>query len=145
MIDDCDESNPYESSAERLTKIVGWVCKKCKRYWANDEHMARYCCASSMPCDCGKRRSKHRTVCPEYLAVLVYNRWLAMPEVEWNGTTMLCVYDDDEFLMDEDDLATYLSEHDLTVEDVQLVVCVENHAPHFEMGEFLCCRRKVTC
>ena len=44
----------YEESAEVVT-VTGWSCKTCKRWWADDEHMARWCCASDMACDCGKR------------------------------------------------------------------------------------------
>jgi hypothetical protein len=45
----------YESGADYHKNIEGWVCKTCRRYWGENEHMARYCCANDFPCKCGKR------------------------------------------------------------------------------------------
>ncbi len=39
--------------AEHRTDLIGWVCRKCNRYWGKDERMARYCCTRQNVCDCG--------------------------------------------------------------------------------------------
>ncbi len=56
----------YEDAAVYVTNAKGWVCKTCRRYWAEEKHMAQWCCATDLPCDtkgCTNRRTKSFTVC----------------------------------------------------------------------------------
>ena len=57
-----------EDSAEYRKDIVGWICTVCKRYWGTDKHMAEYCCATSMPCECGGRKHPGYTCCDRCIA-----------------------------------------------------------------------------
>lgn len=87
-----------EESAERRTNIEGWVCKKCGRYWGDDERMARYCCATDFPCDCGEGRyqkSRIRCVaCDEKKATeLEQERFAKAKPVEYVGPFFV----DDDF------------------------------------------------
>lgn len=57
-----DGKNIYEESATQVT-VTGWSCKECQRFWGKDEHMARWCCASTQPCECGGRIESGWSVC----------------------------------------------------------------------------------
>lgn len=54
----------YEDAAEQRTETF-WFCKRCNKGF-REEHFARYCCATSMPCsECGGRKGKHYTCCDD--------------------------------------------------------------------------------
>jgi hypothetical protein len=49
-----------------VTQVMGWSCVHCGHFWGQDERMARYCCATTFPCECGKARyDKGYTACKE--------------------------------------------------------------------------------
>ena len=69
-------------------------------------------------------------------------KWLALPRVEWDGETPLCVWDDDRFFFHDGDLGDYLHERaeeepDFSLEDVRLVLCEQDRLPEFDMEEWL--------
>lgn len=131
---------PYEESAVKVTGLEGWACKTCRRYYAEDEHLARWCCAKDLPCDtegCQKRKTRGYTVCDSCRETLDLKRWLALPEVPWDGKTPLCLDDDDRYFFDADDLLEHVAEHDLKLEDMRLVICEERGKPEFDMYEWL--------
>ncbi len=58
----------YEDNATLKTDVSGWVCKTCNRFYGNNEHLARWCCAKDLPCPtdgCGGRVSKPWSHCEE--------------------------------------------------------------------------------
>ncbi len=131
----------YEDSAEMRTGIIGWWCKSCNRYWGSDEHMARYCCATSLPCECGGRtEARYSTLCRACRRVKVAARWEAMEKVEWDGKTPVCKWDSDGYFFDEDELADHIADviHEGgSVECLRLAHCERSVPRTFEMAEFL--------
>ena len=123
---------PYEESAETVT-VTGWSCKTCKRWWADNEHMARWCCASDLPCDCGGRREKHYTCCVVCRAKRDFERYEKMERVEWDGKTPLVDWGGDRYCWCVDDVQDLIDEDPL----VWLVLCRPVGYPLFDMGEFL--------
>jgi len=134
---------PNEQAAERLTNIAGWVCKTCRRFYGDEpgaERTARYCCEKDHACDtkdCVGRAKKPYTVCDLCRSRLDLERYLKLEVVEWDGEAPLVTYDDDEYFFDVDSLADWLAEHDVKVEDAQLVIAEDDGPPVFEMDEFL--------
>lgn len=131
---------PYEQSAERMTGISGWVCKTCRRFFGDDEHLARYCCAKDLPCDkegCKNRKERGYTVCEPCGEAMRFKRWMALPEIAWDGETPLHIDDDDRYFFTADDLDEYLADHDVDLEDLRLVICEPVSPPHFDMYYFL--------
>jgi hypothetical protein len=131
----------YEEAAEVVTGLSGWVCKVCRSYWAENEHMARYCCAGTLPCKtegCQARVEKHSYMyCQSCMGTRDLNRWLALPEVAWDGVTPLVMDDDDRYFFSEEDLNEYIADNELKLEDLRLVICVEEGKPLFEMQSLL--------
>ena len=134
------ESLPFEEAAEQVANVAGWVCKTCRRFYGEDERVARYCCARDLKCStegCTGRAEKPYTFCGNCREKKELARWLAYPEVPWDGETPLCLDDDDEFFYSQDDLEEYLAQNDLKPEDLRLVICKEDTKPYFDMMEFL--------
>lgn len=103
---------PYEQAAERQTGIEGWCCKTCHRFWGDDEHMARWCCAKDLPCECGKRIIGSWTKCQTCRDAADDAKWLARPEAAWDGSFPLAIWDDDKFFWEVDELWDWLADHD---------------------------------
>lgn len=137
-----EQKLPYEQAAEiRKKDFNGWCCKSCDRYYGEEEHIARYCCAKDLPCNtpgCKGRAEKPYVCCKECLKKHDRERWLALPEVPWDGETPLCLFDDDHYFFSIEDLDDYLEENKMEIEDVQVVICEKADKPYFSITDFLC-------
>lgn len=129
----------YEDAAEQQT-VTGWCCKKCSRFWGKDEHMARYCCSTSQPCDkeCGRRTTKGHRWCEECANDENAKRFAALPRVEWDGSTPLCTWDNDKFFFDVEQIEYYLEDNEgATLESLQLVMCEPANPRPFDINDYL--------
>jgi hypothetical protein len=133
----------YEDNAERRTDLVGWCCKACGRYWGADEHMARWCCATDLPCDiegCDGRARKHGfTTCDACRRRKDDERWAAVEKVAWDGVTPLCEWDGDRFFFDDGAVADYVADRladGVAIEEIHLVLCERDTPRSFDMADF---------
>lgn len=126
---------PYEEAAEQRT-VTAWVCKTCNRF-APDERIARYCCATTINCDtCGQPKPKN-SWCKPCHRKSRDEKYEKMPQVEWDGETPLCMYDNDEFFFDADSIAEYIAEDpERTLEGLQLVLCEQCKPRSFEANDY---------
>lgn len=139
----------YEDSAEIRNDLSGWCCTECWRYWGVDdgaEHMARWCCATSIPCDtegCEGRARRHYTKCDPCIARGHRERYLAKEEAEWDGDTPI-VIDGDRYFFDagslEDELRDRCYENGgpIRLEDIEFELCRPMQMRWFSMADFLC-------
>lgn len=127
-----------EDSAEQRT-VTGWACKHCGRFWGSEERMARYCCATDFPCECGGRRPKHYIRCDDCQRRQEAAKWAAKPEIKWNGEFPIGLWDSDRYFFDADELFGYLDEFDgeESIDDLRLTSCQETIGREFEMSEHL--------
>lgn len=153
------EQVKYEEAAE-IIQCEGWQCKRCKRFWGVDEHHARWCCATDLPCECGGRiLEKHYTHCGECRTKKDSAKWFELyaKAESWDGETwplysdtMDRMYWDYELI---DEIEAQISEVSDEVRDIldlpavsaetiipqlRLRFCTPNEGRHFEMNEFLC-------
>ena len=132
---------PYEQAAEKVTNLEGWVCKKCRQFWGEDQHMARYCCAGDLPCEtegCDARVKKHSYMyCQSCLDKRDLEKYLSFKEVDWDGESPLVAYNDDHYYFDEDSIREHAEEMDVKPWEMRLVICVEESKPTFSMYDFL--------
>lgn len=145
----------YEESAEYLTNIKGWVCKTCKRYYGDGdymaEHMARYCCAKDMPCECGNRREKHYLVCPTCRSKKEDEKYLKMEGKQCDGKQMIYSETLDRYFSNIDEIIDYVYDVDLLGNlhepgeltqkqsiELKLILCDPVGGNEFDMQEFLC-------
>jgi hypothetical protein len=131
-----------EEAAEYRTNIEGWACKTCHFFYGKDgERAARYCCEKDHACGadgCAGRAEKPYIYCPSCNRTRDLQKWQALPEVDWDGETPLCLDDDDTYFFSADDLDEYLADKGVKLEDIRLVICEKESPPCFEMDEFLC-------
>lgn len=131
----------YEDSAEVRT-LTGWCCTACNYFWGQDEHMAKYCCATDHPCgrcETG-RASQHHAYCRSCEETRTLERYLALPEVEWNGTDALTLFDGAQYFFSPDDLDGYLdwdkaTKEPVNLEDVRLQICERVTPSEFCLAE----------
>ncbi len=126
----------YEDAAEHRTSIAGWVCKKCERYYGDNEHAARYCCCESRPCTtegCENRRQKSWISCASCRHKHLVARFEALESKPYDGSPVV-EYNGDRFMWDEDELYEYLDED---YGDLMLVFA-EGRQPTWDcLGEYL--------
>lgn len=136
---------PYEDAAEERTDISGWVCKTCGRYWGRDEHGARYCCASDMPCECGGRRTKNGwsvcDACREKHAIEQYSK---RERCKWDGESMIYSEVDGRFYADMEAIEEQLAWDGVEEADapqvmstMRLMICEQDHPHPMDLEEWL--------
>lgn len=130
---------PWEESAHVVT-VTGWACKTCRKWWGDDEHMARWCCSTDQPCECGGRKRKSYTVCDACLDRKRAEQWAALYKeaIEWDGQSPLACWNDSLFFWSVDDLINWLDQEEgRSLEDLRLVLAEEWGPRHFSLGDFL--------
>ncbi len=143
----------YEDNAVPAT-MDGYACKTCNRFWGQDQHMARWCCATSLPCPCGKRTEKHYAVCDACRDRERDKRWNAKPAVNWDGEFPIGLWDSDRYFFNEEELIEYAFDLDeleddpaecvdrtdveSVIEHLKLTSCTANQVRHFEVNDYCC-------
>ncbi|GEM_PF-1695761 len=76
--------------------------------------------------DCGNQFEKHFTYakrCESCTWIEKRKKYEALELVEWDARTPLCIYDDDTYFFDADDIISYCENHDIKPSDLMLVLC----------------------
>jgi hypothetical protein len=130
-----DKTIRYEDAAERRT-VEGWTCKKCRRWWGDDEHMARWCCSTDQPCACGGRRDKTYTLCGACRQRKDDEKWFSRERRPYEGgylySESLSRYFDDaddvlDWLAGEDDDSQHRD-----YESLRLLLCEKEYAQEID-------------
>lgn len=133
-----DKTIVYEEAAEEVL-VSGWICKSCRHFFGDNEHSARWCCATDLPCKTCEtgRIPKHRVYCDSCNAKADLERWLKMPEKEWDGEAVLAIWRDDAYFFHSEDLLDALPEGDeeVKLEGMRLVICKRIYPPTFNLAE----------
>ncbi len=135
----------YEDAADRGQPPEGWMCKTCRRWWGDDERMARWCCAHDLPCHgkaCGGTGRTHKgsTACE---ACRKLSRDEAWAKIEKRPLPLdlrkepLCLFDDDRYFFDAETLEDFAADAGVSMRDLRLMICVPVAPPTFEMSEWL--------
>ena len=114
----------YDSDGivEYRTNIEGWVGKD-GRFYGKDEHSARYANCTHVKCDCGNIMSRGYTKCDTCRSSAVWDKFLALESIEWDGKSMMATYDDDKFFRDWDDVYEYCYDNEISPDTLKLVIC----------------------
>lgn len=132
----------YEDAAERRDGLSGWVCKN-GHFHGDDEHIARWCAATEIPCpDCGGRNpNKSYSVCEACRRKRADERWFksyAEKAVPWDGVTPLYSDASDRYFWDDGDLGDHIGDPpELSVDDLRLILCEPNKGRSFDMADWL--------
>lgn len=112
----------YDSpeAAVYKTGLEGWV-SSTGRFWGKDEHMARWEGCTHTTCPCGKIiKNRTYTICEDCRHKKASERYNSMPFREYMGEPVV-TWDGDTYFFEEDDLAFYCEENELT--EIDLLFC----------------------
>ncbi len=112
----------YDSpeAATYKTGLSGWV-NRSGQFWGEDEHMARWSGCTHQLCGCGAVIEKGRGRCRSCQGTKDMVTYHALPVEKWDGTTPLCVFNEERFFFGEDVL-DYLADHP-EPEEVRICKC----------------------
>jgi len=118
----------YESdeAATFKTDISGWI-SSTGRFWGKDERAARYDGSTHHIGECGHKTERPYTRCSSCRDQMDIERYKSLPEIPWDGTTPLCLWNDDKYFFDEDDISQYCEDNEIESIDLQLCLCNPNH------------------
>ena len=120
-------------AATYRTDIKGWVSRS-GRYFGEDERLARADgCTHNACTSCGAPAEKYRLYCDACQAKRDAERWEALPLVEWDGETPLCIYRGDTYFFDIDQVRDYAENSGEKVSELRLVLCKPVRARRLEV------------
>lgn len=76
--------------------------------------------------DCGaefEKRFTYNKRCESCTLKEEYKKYQSLELVEWNGEDALCIFNDDTYFFDEDDILIYCEDRDIKPSELMLVVC----------------------
>ncbi|MGN6417777.1 MAG: hypothetical protein ACTHMC_09815 [Pseudobacter sp.] len=111
-----------EEAAKQVT-VTGWVSSD-GRFFGKDEHAARYAGCTHGTCECGNPTEKGWLKCESCRHKASAERYQKLEFQEWDGITPLCIYGDDQYFFNEDELEDFLYEREMNGTDICLVLCV---------------------
>ncbi len=114
---------PTDPEAAELVTIQLWKARDGRMY--DDERVARYAGSTHRVCACGVVTDKHRTRCDRCQAKADHDDWLALPLVEWDGSTPLCTFRGDTYFFSREEIDDHLDNLDerIAASDLDLVLC----------------------
>jgi len=129
---------PYDSpeAAEFRTDTPGWVSRH-GRFFGRDEHSARYDGCTHVPCmDCGVLIEKrYVSRCRSCADAKETADWAKLPRKPWDETTPVCVYMDDRYFFNREELEEYCEDHEVAIEKLQLVHCKAVRYPEIDLDD----------
>ena len=114
-----------DDSAAVLKTVTGWVSRD-GRFFGQNEQLARYSGSTHKTCSCGKIMQRDRVVCESCYASKEQERYETLPYKEWDGSTPLCIYNDDTYFFYTEDIEEYCEEREIETTDLNLVICTPN-------------------
>lgn len=139
----------YEDAAEAVS-VQGYQCKTCQAFYPHASetslHSARWCCATDLPCECGKRiTNKHFAYCDECLVRRESLRWDGMAQADWDGKAALAIWGGDKYFFDPNDILEYIEatndnreddDEEIDLDDLRIVICRRVQPSEFSFADF---------
>jgi len=124
-----------DDAAQYKTGLSGWVSRR-GHYFGEDERMARYDGCTHSRCECGNLMNRSYTKCAACADRSKLDKYMAMPEQEWDGLAMIYSEARDEYYPDPDEAEDVLDDGQ-TLRDLRLIVCVPVYAHPIE-SDYYC-------
>ncbi|HEY6437025.1 MAG TPA: hypothetical protein VIY47_10565 [Ignavibacteriaceae bacterium] len=119
--------------AASIQTVTGWVSRN-GHFWGQDEHMARYDGSTHKICDCGEIIG-NRLYCEKCADRKEHEKYMAMPEEDWDGVSPLNLWGTDTYFFDGDALLDYCADEGCEPKDLPLVVCAPKFATEIDGSE----------
>jgi hypothetical protein len=126
-------------AATYKTDIKGWVSRD-GFYYGEGEELARYSGSTHRACEgCGTPIQKNGyTKCGPCLIASDIERYNKRERRHWNGTDGLFSEAYGEYFFDSEDLDDFCEDHDCSIEDLRLIICVPQYAREIDPKEYYC-------
>lgn len=109
---------------EYRTNLEGWTGPDNLYYGKGEdgERRARYANSTHRKCECGEviKKTFYCRKCSEKSSLERFNK---LEEIEWDGKSMMCLWNDDKFFSDMDEVLEYCEDHEIEINDIQLMHC----------------------
>jgi hypothetical protein len=111
----------YDSpEAASIQTVTGWM-SSTGQFWGKDEHMARYCGCTHMPCKtCGSTIEVH-SYCRACADKRELEKFSAMEKQDWDGSGML--FHHETYFNELQEVLDYCMDNEIAPEELQLVIC----------------------
>lgn len=125
---------------EWRTDICGWVGKDGKYYGKTTaaKDIALYANSTHKKCDrCENIVKQAWSLCDHCRDKKAFEKYLQMPEVEWDGET--CIYSDafDKYFFSAEDVLTYMEEEEIDLDtNPRLILCHPNHMTEVDLEQW---------
>jgi len=127
-----------EGVQPELINIDLWKGKDGKLF--NDKSLAEYTLAIARKCEkCGKpTEGMSYILCPSCTSVKKRERYEELQEIEWDGETPLCLFQDDTYFFHLDEIQDYCDENEIEdIQELMLVLCEPNKPRAFSIYDLL--------
>lgn len=120
----------YDSEQAAIRKSVeGWV-DMSGRFWADDEHMARWSSCTHKHCECGAVTSKSYTKCPNCILEMKQNQYNEIQDYrDHDGEEAVYSYLLSEYFFHKDLIYDAAFHAGVETKDLMLTICEPNYAP----------------
>lgn len=108
---------------EVISETVGQFTGRKDR----DEQLSRFSGCTHKTCNCGNIMEKMWLKCDSCRQLSANIRYNSFELIEWDGTTPLVIFDDDQYFFSEDDLHEWCYLNGMEAKDLPLVVCTPNY------------------
>lgn len=125
----------YDSpEAAKKETLTGWVSGGNggypKRYYGEDEHMARWAGCTHLKCECGEIMGKSYTRCEKCRHKLDVERYNALKFKEWDYVEPVCTWGGDTYFFDIETLEEFMLENEQW--EIDLIICDPVHYRHID-------------
>lgn len=105
--------------------IEGWTGPDGLYYGKGPEgeRRARYANSTHKKCECGGIMSRGWLKCENCRAESSRKAFEQLESIEWDGKSMMCLWGDDKFFSDMDEVYEYCEDNDILPEELQLMHC----------------------
>lgn len=128
------EKNILESDVvlpiKETIEVYNIGTKELPRYIVT-EHTVRRELSTHKTCECGNIYKKN-SYCEPCASKRFQEGYQNKPYKYWDLETPLCLYSDDKYFFDIDDIETYLEDNNLQPEDIDLMICEGNFLSNIE-------------
>lgn len=112
---DSDEAAVYETRS-----VTGWW-SRTGTFYGENEDTARYMGCTHEECKKHGIVISKRGWCPECLAEKDKETWSKLPEVEWDGKSLICLHDGEQYFYDRESLMDYCKNNNFLPQNLMLV------------------------
>lgn len=110
---------------EYRTDLEGWTGPDGLYHGKGDKGKERaiYANYTHKRCECGGLTKKNWSCCDKCNAKKSKENFEKKEQVEWDGVSMMCLYNDDKFFSDMDEVLEYCEDEELEIGDLKLMHC----------------------